>query len=170
MKTCFLYVIKASTEMARAETIETLGETGGRGNGPLSHHSTCCMELPRPFHSWHGLPTTITTGSATSTGPMHPCHNHSHNLQPLQALYVSYTQPYSPPESQDEPQTHQQLPTLSPSLSLPLSPLCNQREEVDAGFSGEQSGKIMFFLMEPNQNSAAWVHTSGFKVTSQCRQ
>uniref|UniRef100_A0A3B4YAB0 Uncharacterized LOC111665669 n=1 Tax=Seriola lalandi dorsalis TaxID=1841481 RepID=A0A3B4YAB0_SERLL len=51
--------------MARAETIESVRETGGGGNGPLPPQNTCRMELPRPFHTWPGLltTTTMTTGS-----------------------------------------------------------------------------------------------------------
>lgn len=144
VRACFLCVIQASTEMARAETIERVGETGGGGNGPLSHHNTCRMELPRPFHTWPGLLTTTTITTGSGTGPMHLHHNH-HHLHPLQAVYLSYPLPYLHPEGQDEPQTHQQLPTLLPSPTPPPSPLCNRREERGAGFSGEQSGKIMVF-------------------------
>ncbi|XP_010744473.3 bcl-2-binding component 3 [Larimichthys crocea] len=127
--------------MARAETIENVGETGGGANGPLSRHNTCRMELPRPFPNWPGLltTTTITTGSGAGTGAMHLHHNH-HHLHPFQAIYMSYPLPYPQSESHDEAQTHQQLPALSPSSTPPPSPLCNQREERDGSFSGEQSG------------------------------
>lgn len=137
-------VIQATTEMARAETIENVGETGGGANGPLSRHNTCRMELPRPFPNWPGLltTTTITTGSGAGTGAMHLHHNH-HHLHPFQAIYMSYPLPYPQSESHDEAQTHQQLPALSPSSTPPPSPLCNQREERDGSFSGEQSGKII---------------------------
>ncbi|XP_018521100.1 bcl-2-binding component 3 isoform X2 [Lates calcarifer] len=126
--------------MARAETIESVGETGGGGNGPLPGHNTCRMELPRPFHSWPGLltTTTITTGSGAGTGAIHLHHNHHHHLHPLQSLYLSYPLP-------DETQTHQQLPALPPSPAPPPSPLCNQREvrgggaETPSAFSGEES-------------------------------
>ncbi|XP_020499176.2 bcl-2-binding component 3 [Labrus bergylta] len=130
--------------MARAETIESVGETGGGGNSPLPGHSTCRMELPQPFHTWPGLLTTATittTGSAGVGAGMLP-----HHLRPLQALYFSYPLPYPHPEGQDEPQTHQQFPALSPSPSPtpPPSPPCNHREERGGGgapcaFSGEQS-------------------------------
>ena len=142
---CLPYVIQTSTEMARAETIESAGETGGGGNGPLPRHNTCRMELPRSFHSWPGLlTTTITTGSGTGTGPMNLQHNH-HHLHPLQAIYLSYPLPYPHPEGQDEPQSHQQLPALSPSPTPPSSPPCNQREDRGGGYSGEHTGKIMVF-------------------------
>ncbi|TKS80630.1 hypothetical protein D9C73_014732 [Collichthys lucidus] len=139
--------------MARAETIENVGETGGGANGPLSRHNTCRMELPRPFPNWPGLitTTTITTGSGAGTGAMHLHHNH-HHLHPFQAIYMSYPLPYPLSESHDEAQTHQQLPALSPSLTPPPSPLCNQREERDGSFSGEQSvtcifkGSVVIFL------------------------
>ncbi|XP_076590359.1 bcl-2-binding component 3 [Chaetodon auriga] len=123
--------------MARAETIELTGETGRGGNGPLSHHNTCRMELPRPFRTWPGLltTTTVTTGAGTGCGAMHFHHNY-HHLHPLQAVCLSYTLPYSHVESQDEPQTHQ-LAGLSPSLTPPPSPLCNCREERVGGFSGQ---------------------------------
>ncbi|XP_036974591.1 uncharacterized protein LOC119030811 [Acanthopagrus latus] len=125
--------------MARAETIESAGETGGGGNGPLPRHNTCRMELPRSFHSWPGLlTTTITTGSGTGTGPMNLQHNH-HHLHPLQAIYLSYPLPYPHPEGQDEPQSHQQLPALSPSPTPPSSPPCNQREDRGGGYSGEHT-------------------------------
>uniref|UniRef100_UPI0037E99257 bcl-2-binding component 3 n=1 Tax=Semicossyphus pulcher TaxID=241346 RepID=UPI0037E99257 len=129
--------------MARAETIESVGETGGGGNGPLPRHNSCRMELPRPFHNWPSLltTTTITTsGSGSGTGAMHP-----HPLQPLQALYLSYPLPYPHPEGQDEPPTHQQFHALSPSQTPPPSLHCNRREERDgvavahSAFSGEQS-------------------------------
>lgn len=125
---------QASTEMARAATIESVGETAGAGNGPLSHHNICRMELNGPsFHNWPGL--LITTGS----GPAHFHYNH-HHLHPLQAVYLSCPLPCSHPEGQDELQTHQQGPAVSPSPTPP--PPCNQREEVDAGFSGQQPGNI----------------------------
>lgn len=116
--------------MARAETIESVGETGG-ANGPLPRHNTCRMELPRPFHTWPSLvtATTVNTGSGTGAGAMHLHHSH-HHLHPLQAVCLSYTLPYPHPEGQNEPSTHQQLPP---------SPLCNRRDERGGGFSGEQS-------------------------------
>nr|XP_046245910.1 uncharacterized protein LOC124059704 [Scatophagus argus]XP_046245911.1 uncharacterized protein LOC124059704 [Scatophagus argus] len=127
--------------MARAETIESVGETGGGGrNGPLPRHNSCRMELPRPFQTWPGLlsTTTITTSSGTVTGPAHLHHNHLH-LHPLQAVYLSYPLPYPHPEGQDEPQTHPQLPVLSPSPTPPPSPPCNRRDARGGSFSGEQS-------------------------------
>ncbi|KAM6987415.1 uncharacterized protein LKV04_010242 [Tautogolabrus adspersus] len=130
--------------MARAETIESVGEPGGGGNSPLPGHNTCRMEVPRPFHTWPGLLTTATiTTSSTGMGAMHP-----HHLRPLQAFYFSYPLPYPHPEGQDEPQTHQQFPALSPSPTPPPSPPCNHREERGGGhassaFSGEQSGDCL---------------------------
>uniref|UniRef100_A0A3Q3J5Y0 BCL2 binding component 3 n=1 Tax=Monopterus albus TaxID=43700 RepID=A0A3Q3J5Y0_MONAL len=99
--------------MARAETIESVGETGG-GNTSLPGHNTCRMELPQHFHPGPSLltPTAITNGSRT--GAIHLQHNH-HHLYPLQAFYLSL--PYPHPEGQDEPQTHQQLPALLPSAA-----------------------------------------------------
>ncbi|XP_031160088.1 bcl-2-binding component 3 [Sander lucioperca] len=133
--------------MARAETIENVGETGGSGgNGPLPSHNTCRMELPRPFYNWPGLLTTtsISTGSGTGTASRHLYHNH-HHLHPLQALYLSYPLAYPRPEGWGETQTHRQLPALSPSPAPPRLPLCNRREGRSGGavapsaFSGEQS-------------------------------
>ncbi|KAG7215388.1 hypothetical protein INR49_022556 [Caranx melampygus] len=117
----------ATTEMARAETIENVRESGGGGNGPLPPHNTCRMELPRPFHSWPGLltTTTVTTGSGTGSSAIH-LHPHHHHLHSLQPLYLPYPLP-------DETQTHQQLPALLPSPTPPSSPLCRQREERGGG-------------------------------------
>ncbi|KAL3057905.1 hypothetical protein OYC64_008204 [Pagothenia borchgrevinki] len=132
--------------MARAETMESAGETGGEpGDGPLPRHSSCRMELPRPFYDWPGMltTTTITTGSVTGPGALHLHQNH-HHLHPLQALYMSYPVPYPHPEGQDQPQTHQQLPwsSSSSSSSTPPSPLCHRREERASVFSGEQSDSL----------------------------
>ncbi|XP_026154471.1 bcl-2-binding component 3 [Mastacembelus armatus] len=129
--------------MARAETIESVGETGGGGgHRPLPRHNTCSMELPRPFHSWPSLLTTATITTSSLTTAVHLHYNH-HHLHPLQALYLSL--PYPQPQGQDEPQTHQQLPAFSPSPTPPPSPFCNRRDVRGAGsvapsaFSGEQS-------------------------------
>ncbi|XP_062242769.1 uncharacterized protein LOC133952372 [Platichthys flesus] len=124
--------------MARAETIESVGETGAGGNSPLPHHNICRMELPRALHTWSSLlnTNTITTGSGTGTGAI--LIHHHHNLHPLQPLHLSYPLP-------DQPQMHQQLPALSPSSANPSLQLCNRREERDGGavkpcaLSGEES-------------------------------
>lgn len=124
--------------MARAETIESVEETGGGGgNGPLPRH-TCRMELPRPFPTWPGLltTTTVAAGPGPGAGVMHRHHNHGH-LHPLQAVCLSYSLPYARSEGQDQPRSHQQSPALPPSLTPPPSPLCNQREGRSRGFSGE---------------------------------
>lgn len=155
--------------MARAETIESVGETGGGGNGPLSHHNTCHMELP--FHNWHGLLTTTTITTGSGTDPMHLHHNH-HHLRPFQAVYLSYPLPYLHPEDQEEPQTHQHLATLSasPSPTPPPSPRCNPLEDRGAGFSGEHSGRIMVFVCNSRGYKPvlpeSWVYTCGFKTGS----
>ncbi|XP_022594287.1 uncharacterized protein LOC111216916 [Seriola dumerili] len=120
--------------MARAETIESVRETGGGGNGPLPPQNTCRMELPRPFHTWPSLLTTTTM--TTGSGAIHP--HHHHHVHPLQPLYLPYPLP-------DETQTHQQSPALLPSPMPPPSPLCRWREERGGGaatpsaFSGEES-------------------------------
>ncbi|XP_054456384.1 uncharacterized protein LOC129092447 [Anoplopoma fimbria] len=122
--------------MARAETIESVGETGGRGgNDPLPRHNTCGMELPRPFYNCPGLLTT-------TSGVAHHSHRNHHHLHPVQALYLSYPLPYPHPEDQDETRTHRRSPALSPSPTPPRSPLCNRRGGGDAApsaFTGEQS-------------------------------
>ncbi|XP_069574400.1 bcl-2-binding component 3 [Brachyistius frenatus] len=109
--------------MARAETIESVGEPGGGGgNGPLpGHNNTCRMELPRPLHTWPSLlTTTITTGTGTGAGAIHFHHN-PHHLQPLQALYLPYPLPY--PDGRDEPRAH------LPSATSPPALLCNPTDE-----------------------------------------
>lgn len=109
--------------MARAETIESVGETGIGINGLFSQHSTCCMELTGPLHTWPGLlsTTAIIISSGTGTSPM--------DLHHITSFLHA--------EGQDQPQFHHQVPTLS---SLPL-PHHNQQEEFDEGFPGEQSGR-----------------------------
>lgn len=138
-------VTQVSSEMSRAETIESVGETGGMRNSTFSQH-TCCMELPRPFQTWPGLltTTTITTGSGAGSDPMHLHHNR-HNLHSLQAVYLSYPLSYLQQEDQDEHQTNQQLPTLAPSPRAPLLPLCNRMDERGEGFSEERCGKMVLF-------------------------
>lgn len=116
--------------MARAETVENVGETGGGGN-------SCRMELPRPFQTWPGLLATTTSVSSGGSGAIQP-----HHLHPMQALYLPYPLPYPHPEGLEEPQTHQQLPALPPSPTPPPSPPCNRKEETGcapSAFSGEQS-------------------------------
>ncbi|XP_019959534.2 bcl-2-binding component 3 [Paralichthys olivaceus] len=123
--------------MARAETIESVGETGGGGNSPLPRHNICRMELSRSLHTLPGLLTTntITARSGPGIGAIHLNHHHLHSLQPLNL-------PYPLP---DQPQMHQQLPALSPSSAPPLLPLCNQRDEREgaavkpSALSGEES-------------------------------
>ncbi|KAM3615931.1 uncharacterized protein V6R79_009866 [Siganus canaliculatus] len=114
--------------MARAETIESVEETGGRGNGLLPHHSTCRMEVPGLFHTWPSVlatttTTTTTSGSGAATGGMHLRHNH-HDLQP--AAYLSYGLFQPRAESQEEPQTPS---AAAPSAAAPSSPRCSPRAE-----------------------------------------
>ncbi|XP_014914765.1 bcl-2-binding component 3 [Poecilia latipinna] len=88
--------------MARAETIETVGENGGGRNGPLSLHNTCCMELPQPLHTRPGPRTEPSV------------HNTSPHREPLPGLYLPNQLPYSHPEG------HQQPPALSQTSSCRL--------------------------------------------------
>ncbi|XP_030599428.1 bcl-2-binding component 3 [Archocentrus centrarchus] len=129
---------QAPTEMARAQTVQSAGETPAGGNSSLPCHNTCRVELPCPLHTWPGMLTSTTTSTSTSTSlsssgtgtgaiHIHHHHHHHHHLQPVQALYLSYPLPYSHPEDQGEPRNHQQLPAASPS-----SP--------GGRLSGEQSG------------------------------
>ncbi|KAF7657090.1 hypothetical protein LDENG_00032180 [Lucifuga dentata] len=119
-----------ATEMARAETIENVGEAGGGGNGPLPHHNTCCVELPRPiYHTWPGLLSTTAITTSTRTGTIHI----HHPLHPLPALYLPCPLPYLHPEDLEDSQTHQQVPAFSPSPTPPPSPPCNRREERGGG-------------------------------------
>lgn len=145
--------------MARAETIESVGETGIGTHGLFSQHNTCCMELTRPLQSWPGLlsTATITISSGNASTPVHRHHN-DHSLQPLQAICVSYPSSYPHPEGQAQPQPHQQLPTLS-SAPHPL-PLQNQGGEFDEGFPGQQSGKILIFSY--NSKNTTTLHVCMF--------
>lgn len=140
--------------MARAETIESAGETGGsggggRGNDPLPHH-TCRMEVRCPTHSWPGLLTTSSIASGPSSILPYN-HNHLHPLQPLRLLYSF-------------PHEHQQLPARSPSTTPPLSPLCNQGEQSNnmggnsGGISENESGKIMY-LNDSKPKSNVYIKT-----------
>ncbi|XP_040042833.2 bcl-2-binding component 3 isoform X2 [Gasterosteus aculeatus] len=129
--------------MARAETIESVGETGGRGgNDPLPHHHTCSMELPRPFYHCPGLLTTTSTFSS-GTGAGGALHQQP---QPLQAFYMSRPLPYPHPDDQDETRTPQRSPASSSSATAPHSSLCNPGEGSGGGgvgapsaFTGERS-------------------------------
>ncbi|KAM8904538.1 bcl-2-binding component 3 [Spinachia spinachia] len=116
--------------MARAETIECVGETGGRGgNDPLPNHHTCSMELPRPFYNCPSLLTTTSTFNS-GTGGVGVLHRHP---QPLSAFYMSRPLPHPHPDDQDQTQTPQRSPASSLSATAPRSPLCNQREGSGAG-------------------------------------
>lgn len=137
--------------MARAETIEHVGETGGGGNSPLPRHGNCHMELPGPFNTWPGLlttttaTTTVTPGSGTGTGAIRQLHRNQPHLRPLQPFCLPSPVPSPHSEGQDGPRTHQRLSPSSPSSTPPPLPPCNQREERSRGtaqpsaFSGEQS-------------------------------
>ncbi|XP_061574856.1 uncharacterized protein LOC133441508 [Cololabis saira] len=79
--------------MARAETIETVGEGGGGGggNGLLPSHNTC--HLPRPLYGRHSV-------LITPTGPGLPYLQQNHHLDPLQVIYPL---PYTHAGSRDHP-------------------------------------------------------------------
>ncbi|XP_041851311.1 uncharacterized protein LOC121646426 [Melanotaenia boesemani] len=143
--------------MARAETIETTGESGGGGgNSPLPN-AYCMLPCPLLAPSWPRLLSSTT--SSISTGPhFGAMHLHHNNLDSLQALYLSYPLPYHHPEGQDQPQTHQQLPALSSSPVSPLSPLCTRGGEDRAGpsdLSAEQSGLKREEYQSPSSRQGA---------------
>ncbi|XP_040901438.1 uncharacterized protein LOC121186725 [Toxotes jaculatrix] len=126
--------------MARAETAESVGETGGGGNGPLPRHNTCRMELP---HAWPGLLTTTTITSGTGIGAIQFHRNHHHHLHPFRPLYLSHSLP-------DDTQTHQRLPAM-PSPAPPPTPLCSWRGEgavTPSALSVEESGSDREELQE----------------------
>ncbi|CAK6957826.1 bcl-2-binding component 3 [Scomber scombrus] len=116
--------------MARAETIENVGETGGGGNSPLPRPGTCHMELPGPFNTWS-------------------------QVHPLQAFYLSSYQLHAPPphpEGQDEPLTHQHVsaPSSAPPPP-PSSPPCNRGTFQPSAFLGERSDLDRVELMEASR-------------------
>ncbi|XP_076014726.1 bcl-2-binding component 3 [Genypterus blacodes] len=133
--------------MARAETIESVGDAGGSVNGPLPHlphHSPCGMELPRPVcHAW---PSLLSTTAMTATSGAGTLHLHHHHLHPLRFLYLPRPLPYLPPElpeGSEASHSHQQLSASLLSPTLPPPP--NQREERGGGQAApsafaEQSG------------------------------
>ncbi|XP_047451087.1 uncharacterized protein LOC125014094 [Mugil cephalus] len=141
--------------MARAETIESVGEPvggrggggggGGGGNGPV-HCYDCRMEVPRPLHTWPCLRNT-TTATTTTTG-FGPVHLHpNHHLHPFRALYLSYSLPSHHPEAEEEEEEEEEEPrrtALSPSSTPPppppMPPRHRRNEGSGDGVSGEQPG------------------------------
>ncbi|XP_008424868.1 bcl-2-binding component 3 [Poecilia reticulata] len=133
--------------MARAETIETVGENGGGRNGPLSLHNTCRMELPQPLHNRPGPRTEPSV------------HNTPPHREPLLGLYLPNQLPYSHPEG------HQQPPALSPAPSCRLEtsrrtasrdssqeePDSNKEEQQDAS---RQQGPLPDLL--PQNEHSSW--------------
>ncbi|KAM4743070.1 bcl-2-binding component 3 [Anableps anableps] len=135
--------------MARAETIETVGENEGGRNGPLSCLNTCRMELPQPLHTRPSLLTTRTSDSAFHL------QNSPHHMEPLQAIYMSNQLPYSHPEGQDEAQSHQQSPALPPSLTPSCCPVrdeSSRRTVSPSDSSEEQPGSNR----EEHQDASIW--------------
>lgn len=159
LRACMSSVTQASVEMARVETIESVGETGIGRNGLFSQHNTCFMELTRPLQTWPGLlsTATITMNSGTGTSPLHLNHN-DHSLQPLQAVCVSYPSSSLAPEGQDQPPSPQHLPNLS-SAPHPL-PDQSQGEESGEDFPRAHSGKIMIFSYNNKHNAMLHVFLS----------
>lgn len=128
--------------MARAVTMESIGETAGAGSGPLPCHNTCRMELSPPYRGWPGVPTgpgIAATAGSPCTGPAHLRHSH-HRLPASQAVYRPYPLPCLQPEGRGEQQSHQQGPVVAPAPT-PLSlPPCSRRDEAEEGsISGQLS-------------------------------
>lgn len=73
--------------MARAETIETVGEREVVGNGPLSCHNTCRMEVPRPLHAW---PVAVVTTPRPPRSGSGAARHRYHRLEPLQVFNLSH--------------------------------------------------------------------------------
>lgn len=143
--------------MARAQTIQSAGETPAGGNSSLPCHNTCRVELPCPLHTWPGMLNSTTntpSSSGTSTGAIHihHYHHHHHHLQPIQALYVSYPLSYSHPDDNDDPRVHQQLPAASPPNRRDLR--C-RGAPAPGDVSGERSGNIEY-LQFCTQWVVAW--------------
>ncbi|XP_014868578.1 PREDICTED: uncharacterized protein LOC106933684 isoform X1 [Poecilia mexicana] len=110
----------APVEMARAETIETVGENGGGRNGPLSLHNTCCMELPQPLHTRPGPRTEPSV------------HNTSPHREPLPGLYLPNQLPYSHPEGHQQPPALSQTPSCSLETSRRTASRDSSQEEPDS--------------------------------------
>ncbi|XP_063350303.1 uncharacterized protein LOC134641716 [Pelmatolapia mariae] len=143
---------QATTDMARAQTIQSAGETPAGGNSSLPCHNTCRVELPCPLHTWPGMlnsTTTTPSSSGTSTGAIHihHYHHHHHHLQPMQALYVSYPLSYSHPDDNDDPRVHQQLPAASPPNRRDLR--C-RGAPAPGDISGERSDSSRRELQQPS--------------------
>lgn len=114
-----VHLFQPSTEMARAVTMESIGEAAGAGSGPLSCHNTC--------RGWLGVPAVSINAASSCTGPAHLRHSH-HRPHPLQAVYLPY----------------QQGPVMAPALMSLPSPPSSQRDEAEAGsISGQLSGNIL---------------------------
>lgn len=97
--------------MARAETIETVGENGGGRNGPLSCNACRAEPLP-PLPTRPGALAAILQNSP----------NH---VDPPQAPRLSNQLLRPQPEGRGDAHTHLQPPALSPTLSC--RPASNER-------------------------------------------
>ncbi|XP_015254867.1 PREDICTED: uncharacterized protein LOC107100754 [Cyprinodon variegatus] len=130
--------------MARAETIETVGE-----NGPLCHN-TCCMELPPPLHTYSGsFITRAPRGGSRVTAPN--LQSSPHHVE--QTLSVSNPPSHPHQAGQDEAQTHQQSPALSPS-SEPSCCLVRDESSRRTVSSDNLSGQQTDSNREERQNSS----------------
>ncbi|XP_013887814.1 bcl-2-binding component 3 isoform X1 [Austrofundulus limnaeus] len=119
--------------MARAETIETVGEHEVVGNGPVPCHNTCRMEVPRPLHDWPGA--LITTPRSTRSGSAIVRHRY-HHLEPFQVLNLSYPPAFPGLEGRE------QLRRASTRVTPPPSPGSEQRNrgtDAQRDSSGEPS-------------------------------
>lgn len=113
-----VHLFQPSTEMARAVTMESLGEAAGAGSGPLSCHNTC--------RGWLGVPTAPVSAASSCTGPAHLRHSH-HRPHPLQDVYLQY-----------------QPGPIVASAPMPSPPPCSRRDEAKAGsISGQPSGNVV---------------------------
>lgn len=117
-----VHLLQPSTEMARAVTMESIGEAAGAGSGPLPCNNTC--------RGWLGVPIA-PINAASCPGPAQLRHSH-HRTNPLQPVYLPF----------------QQGPALAPALTPLPSPPCRQRAEVEAGsISGQLPGRnILYFI------------------------
>lgn len=127
--------------MARAETIENVGEHEVVGNGPLPCHNTCGMVVPRPLHTWPDALTATCRSTRSGSGVVR--HRYAHHLEPFQLLNLSLAFPRL--EGRGE------LRQAPPSLMPPPSPGSDQRSrgtDVQRGSSAELSGRNLLKILD----------------------